>query len=129
MFSTEKLIKMALEEDLGPGDITTLSTIPPGTVARALVKSKQDCVAAGLQVLGLVFRTLDPSLKIEARAADGENLKVGSPLMAITGNVISILMAERTGLNFVQRLCGIATLTSRYVAAVDGFRAEIVDTR
>lgn len=129
MFSTEKLIKMALEEDLGPGDITTLSTIPPGTVARAQVKSKQECVAAGLQVLGLVFRTLDPSLKIEARAADGDELKPGASLMAVTGNVISILMAERTALNFVQRLCGVATLTARYVAAVDGYPAQIVDTR
>ncbi len=129
MFATEKLIKMALEEDLGSGDVTTLSTVPPGTVARALIKTKQDCVAAGMQVLGLVFRTLDPSLKIEARVADGERLHAGDPLLAVTGNVISILMAERVALNFVQRLCGIATLTACYVKAVAGYSAEIVDTR
>jgi len=129
MFSTEKLIKMALEEDLGSGDVTTLSTVPPGTTARALIKTKQECVAAGIQVLGLVFRTLDPSLKIEARVADGDRLDVGDSLMMVTGNVISILMAERVALNFVQRLCGIATLTSRFVAEVEEYKAEIVDTR
>ena len=129
MFATEKLIKMALEEDLGSGDVTTLSTVPPGTVSRALIKAKQDCVASGMQVLGLVFRTLDPSLKIEARVADGDRLRAGDPLMAVTGNVISILMAERVALNFVQRLCGITTLTAAYVEAVAGYSAEIVDTR
>ncbi len=129
MFATEKLIKMALEEDLGSGDVTTLSTVPPGTVSRALIKAKQDCVASGMQVLGLVFRTLDPSLKIEARVTDGDRLQVGDPLMAVSGNVISILMAERVALNFVQRLCGIATLTARFVAEVEAYSAEIVDTR
>ena len=110
MFATEKLIKMALEEDLGSGDVTTLSTIPPGTQARALIKAKQECVASGMQVLGLVFRTLDPSLKIDERVADGDQLKVGDPLI-------------------VQRLCGVSTLTARFVAAVKDFKAEIVDTR
>lgn len=129
MFATEKLIKMALEEDLGSGDVTTLSTVPPGTVSRALIKAKQACVAAGMQVLGLVFRTLDPSLKIEARVADGDRLQAGDPLLAVSGNVISILMAERVALNFVQRLCGIATLTARFVAEVETYSAEIVDTR
>ncbi|MEA1921823.1 MAG: carboxylating nicotinate-nucleotide diphosphorylase [Pseudomonadota bacterium] len=129
MFATEKLIKMALEEDLGSGDVTTLSTVPPGTQARALIKAKQECVASGIQVLGLVFRTLDPSLKLEERVADGDQLKDGEPLMLVTGNVISILMAERVALNFVQRLCGISTLTARFVAAVKDFQAEIVDTR
>ncbi len=129
MFATEKLIKMALEEDLGSGDVTTLSTVPPGTLASALIKAKQECVVAGIQVLGRVFRTLDPALKIEARVADGDRLKVGDSIMAVSGNVISILMAERVALNFVQRLCGVATLTSRFVAAVEGFQAEIVDTR
>ncbi len=129
MFATEKLIKMALEEDLGSGDVTTLSTVPPGTQARALIKAKQECVASGMQVLGLVFRTLDPSLKIDERVADGDQLKVGDPLMLVTGNAVSILMAERVALNFVQRLCGISTLTSRFVAAVKEFKAEIVDTR
>ena len=129
MFATEKLIKMALEEDLGSGDVTTLSTVPPGTVGRALIKAKQECVAAGIQVLELVFRSLDPALKIETRVADGDRLKVGDPLMVVTGNVISILMAERVALNFVQHLCGVATLTSRFVAAIEGSQAEIVDTR
>ncbi len=129
MFATEKLIKMALEEDLGSGDVTTLSTVQPGTQARALIKTKQECVVAGLQVLELVFRTLDSSLEIETQVADGDFLKVGDPIMAVTGNVISILMAERVALNFVQRLCGIATLTSQFVAEIQGSRAEIVDTR
>ncbi|MBN2808689.1 MAG: carboxylating nicotinate-nucleotide diphosphorylase [Deltaproteobacteria bacterium] len=129
MFATEKLIRMALEEDLGSGDVTTLSTVPPGTMARALIKAKQECVVAGIQVTGLVFRTLDPSLKIEARVADGDRLQVGAPLMSVTGNVSSILMAERVALNFVQRLCGVATLTARFVAAVAETEAEIVDTR
>ncbi len=129
MFATEKLINMALEEDLGSGDVTTLSTVQPGTQARALIKTKQECVASGMQVLGLVFRTLDQSLKIEDQVADGDQLKVGDPLMVVTGNVVSILMAERVALNFVQRLCGISTLTSCFVAAVKDFKAEIVDTR
>ncbi len=129
MFATEKLIKMALEEDLGSGDVTTLSTVQPGTQARALIKTKQECVASGMQVLGLVFRTLDQSLKIEDQVTDGDQLKVGDPLMVVTGNVVSILMAERVALNFVQRLCGISTLTSCFVAAVKDFKAEIVDTR
>lgn len=129
MFATEKLIKMALEEDLGSGDVTTLSTVPPGTVSRALIKAKQECVASGMQVLGLVFRTLDPSLKIEALVDDGDRLKIGDTMMAVTGNVISILMAERVALNFVQRLCGVATLTASFVAEVEAYSAEIVDTR
>ncbi len=129
MFATEKLIKMALEEDLGSGDVTTLSTVPPGTAARALIKAKQECVAAGIQVLGLVFRTLDPSLEIKDMVADGDRLKAGESIMAVSGNALSILMAERVALNFVQRLCGVATLTSRFVSAVEGSQAEIVDTR
>jgi nicotinate-nucleotide pyrophosphorylase (carboxylating) len=129
MFAAEKLIKMALEEDLGSGDVTTLATVPPGTVARALVRTKQECTAAGIQILGLVFRTLDASLKIEARVEDGDRLKPGDPLVAVTGNVVSILMAERVALNFVQRLCGVATLTAAFVAAVADSQAEIVDTR
>ncbi len=129
MFAAEKLIKMALEEDLGSGDVTTLSTVPPGTVTRALVKAKQECVACGLQVMGLVFRTLDASLKIEARVKDGDKIKPGDALLSVTGNAASILMAERVALNFVQRLCGIATLTAEYVAAVADYPVEIVDTR
>ncbi|HDS16421.1 MAG TPA: carboxylating nicotinate-nucleotide diphosphorylase [Proteobacteria bacterium] len=129
MFATEKLIKMALEEDLGSGDVTTLSTVPPGTQAKALIKAKQDCVVAGIQVAGLVFRTLDPSLRLEAQATDGDRLQVGAPLMTISGEAVSILMAERVALNFIQRLCGVATITARFVAAIEGYAAEIVDTR
>ncbi|MBN2705194.1 MAG: carboxylating nicotinate-nucleotide diphosphorylase [Deltaproteobacteria bacterium] len=129
MFATEKLIKMALEEDLGSGDVTTLSTVPPGTQAKALIKAKQDCVVAGIQVAGLVFRTLDPSLRLEAQATDGDCLQVGAPLMTISGEAVSILMAERVALNFIQRLCGVATITAKFVAAVEGYAVEIVDTR
>ena len=129
MFAAEKLIKMALEEDLGSGDVTTLSTVPPGTVTRALVKAKQECTACGLQVMGLVFRTLDASLKVEARVNDGDRIEAGDTLLAVTGNAASILMAERVALNFVQRLCGIATLTADFVVAVADYSAEIVDTR
>ncbi len=129
MFSTEQLIKMALTEDLGSGDITTMSTVPPGTLATATVAFKESGVVAGLEVMALVYRTLDASLKIELLVADGTRVEAETVVATVTGPSFALLMGERVALNFLQHLSGIATLTRAYVDRVAGTRAVVVDTR
>ncbi|MBW1645335.1 MAG: carboxylating nicotinate-nucleotide diphosphorylase [Deltaproteobacteria bacterium] len=129
MFSTEQLIKMALSEDLGSGDITTMSTVPPGTLSTATVAFKEKGVVAGLEVMALVYRTLDASLKIELLARDGDAVAAETVVATVTGPSFAILMGERVALNFLQHLSGIATLTRAYVDRVGNAGAMIVDTR
>src|SRR5262245_35156456 len=123
------LVKYALSEDVGTGDITSLNCLRPGVQARAALVAKQGGVVAGVDVARLVFREVDPQLKVRVIAADGASVKPGQALAQITGDAGSILKAERTALNFLQHLSGIATLTRQFVDAVAGTHATILDTR
>ena len=123
------LVKYALSEDVGTGDITTLNSIPSGVNARAVIVTREDGVAAGIDVARLTFREAEPRLKFRELVHDGDRLEAGAALAQITGEVGGILKAERTALNFLQRLCGIATLTRRFVDQIAGTGATILDTR
>ncbi|MEM9355994.1 MAG: carboxylating nicotinate-nucleotide diphosphorylase [Pseudomonadota bacterium] len=120
----------ALSEDLGlAGDITTNSVIAPHWTATASINSRENGIVSGLVVACEAFRQLDPDIELDVTAADGDQVSPGDTVMAIAGNARAILSAERIALNFLGRMSGIATLTNRYVAAVAGTRATIVDTR
>jgi len=124
-----QLVQFALSEDVGTGDITTLNSIPSGVSARAVIVTREDGVAAGVDVARLTFREAEPRLKFRPLAQDGERLKAGAALAQVTGEVGGILKAERTALNFLQRMCGVASLTRRFVDAVAGTGAVVLDTR
>lgn len=125
----ERLVRAALDEDRGRGDVTTAATVPPGLGGRARLLAKAPGLVAGLPVAREVYRQVDPEVDFEARVEDGDRLGPGDLIAAATGAFASLLVAERTALNFLQRLSGIATLTARYVDAVEGTGARIVDTR
>jgi nicotinate-nucleotide pyrophosphorylase (carboxylating) len=122
-------VVQALKEDLGQGDITTDALIPPTLEARALILVKASGVLAGIEVVEIVFQQVDPSLTFERMAEDGTRVQAGSVIGVVTGKAAGILKAERVALNFLQRLSGIATETAKYVAAVAGTGARILDTR
>src|SRR5262245_36374706 len=123
------LVKFALSEDVGTGDITSLNTIKSGVNARAVIMAKEPGVIAGLDVARLTFREADPSLKFRALAKDGDPLRAGVAVAQVVGDAGSLLKAERTALNFLQRLSGVASLTRRFVDRVAGTGAVILDTR
>ena len=123
------LIRRALEEDVGSGDATTLATVPEGRGGAAELRVRQDIVVAGLPVAAAVFAVVDPAMACRLRVADGDVVLAGTVLMNVEGPLRGILTGERTALNFLQHLSGVATLTARYVAAVAGTRARILDTR
>jgi nicotinate-nucleotide pyrophosphorylase (carboxylating) len=119
----------ALGEDRGPADITTLACVRPEARARARIFAKEPCVLAGLPVAEQVFREQDATLVLTPRARDGDALKPGATALEISGSAAAILTGERSALNFLQQLSGVATETRRYVEAVAGTRAQILDTR
>lgn len=124
------LISLALLEDLGSaGDVTSRAFIPAAATSRARIVSRCDCIASGIATAAEVFRRVDPSLGITAHAAEGDRLAPGSVLLEISGPTRSILSGERTALNFLGRLCGIATLSRRFAEAVRGTKAILLDTR
>jgi len=126
----EDAVRAALLEDLGrAGDITTNATIPAMKQARAVIAARQPGIVAGLDLAKAAFRLLDPALGFDARIADGASVTPGAILATIEGPARALLSAERVALNFLGRLSGIATLTSRYVAAVAHTKARIVCTR
>ena len=126
----EPLVRAALLEDIGPGDITTMLCVPAGTTATATVLAKQPGVIAGLAIAELAFKLLDPNAHWEALVKDGARVGEGrTPLATVTGDARALLTAERVALNFMQRLSGIATLTAHYVSLTAGTQARIVDTR
>jgi nicotinate-nucleotide pyrophosphorylase (carboxylating) len=122
-------VRLALAEDVGSGDVTTLSIVPPNAAAKAVMIAREPLVVAGLPVAEAVFRELSPALQITRTAGDGDQVKAGQSLLQISGPAQAILTAERVALNFVQRLSGIATLTRQFVDAVRGTRAQVLDTR
>ena len=123
------LVQRALGEDLGPGDATTPLVIEVGRHGRGVIEARQDLVVCGLEVAAAVFRCLDPAVGFEASSRDGALLGAGKPLGDVSGNLRALLAGERTALNFLGRLCGVATWTRRFVDAVAGTGARIVDTR
>lgn len=125
----DKIIELALAEDLGQGDVTSEILIPLDLVGKAYILVKEEGVIAGLEVAEKVFRHVDPTLKVEILIKDGAKVKAGDITANVSGAVISILEAERTAINFVQKLSGVATATSKYVAKVQGLKTNIVDTR
>jgi nicotinate-nucleotide pyrophosphorylase (carboxylating) len=125
----DKIIDLALAEDIDRGDITSEALLPPDLSGRASLLVKAKGVLAGIDVAGQVFRHVDPLLNVEVLIKDGAAIKPGDIAANVSGSVISILKAERTALNFLQRLSGIASLTAQYVAKTKGTDARIYDTR
>ena len=122
-------IKRALAEDIGTGDATTLSIVPPDATMRGQIIAKQDGVIAGLDVARAAYELLDSSVDFRAQTEDGSRVTRGGILALVSGRTASLLTAERTALNFLGRMSGIATLTRQFVDAVAGTRAVILDTR
>jgi nicotinate-nucleotide pyrophosphorylase (carboxylating) len=129
MRTTDDLIKLALHEDIGPGDITTDNLVTADTQGKGVIIAKQDLIIAGLAVTEQVFHTLDPKIVFDACFSDGQPVTAGSTVVRIDGSLKTLLKGERTALNFLQRLSGIATQTRAYVIAVAGTGVKLVDTR
>ena len=123
-----EVVRRALAEDLGWGDVTTEATVAATQQAKGVLLAKSPCVIAGIEVALEAFRQLDPSLTVQAHRADGDSCAAGDVIATIHGAAASLLTAERTALNFLQRLSGIATLTRRFVDAAGG-RIIVLDTR
>ncbi len=127
--SVARLVEIALHEDIQTGDITSEATIPADTYGTAQFRFKQDGVVCGLPLGKLVFQTLDGTISWSEFAAEGDKVRAGTVVAEVEGPVRALLSGERTALNFMQRMSGVATLTRRYVQAVEGTRATILDTR
>ena len=123
------LLAASVREDLGFGDVTSEALVPEDALARAEFVSKESLVVAGIPVVRELVRMYDPALKFRALASDGARVSPGSVLIEVEGRARAIFAVERISLNFLQRLSGIATLTRRFVTAVEGTKAVIVDTR
>jgi nicotinate-nucleotide pyrophosphorylase (carboxylating) len=128
-FGALAIIDLALKEDAGTGDITTLATVPASRRASAVMLAKEPATIFGLEVAAAVFHRVDPDTQFEPLVDDGTRVGPGTNIAKVAGRARSVLLAERVALNFIQRLSGVATVTSRYVDAVQGTRARVVDTR
>ncbi len=126
--SVSQAVERALAEDVGAGDVTTAVTVPEAARARALITQKAPGVVYGLELAEATFRALDPEVEVRRLAAEGE-WREGGPVLELEGAARALLTGERTALNFLQRLSGVATLTARCVRAVEGTGARILDTR
>ncbi|WP_298273283.1 carboxylating nicotinate-nucleotide diphosphorylase [Geobacter sp.] len=129
MIGLDKLIEEALREDIHTGDITTLAVVAGRRPGRARLVAKEPMVLAGIEVAARVFHVLDPSISFTPRFEDGARLSAGDLIAELEGDASLLLQGERVALNLVQRMCGTATLTARFVEAVRGTKARIVDTR
>jgi len=125
----DELVRMALREDVGAGDLTTEACVPVGARGSAMCYAKSDVVVAGMDAAERVFALLEPGCSFVRRAQDGDELSAGGRLFDVQGSLRTLLVAERTALNFIQRLCGVATLTRASVRALDGTRTRLLDTR
>ena len=126
---TDHLIDLALDEDAGLGDVTSRAIFPARHTSRAFIAARQDLVVCGLEVAARVFARVDPALSVTLTARDGDHVKKGATVLRVAGSTRSLLTAERTALNFLQRLSGIATLSRRFADAVAGTGVRVVDTR
>ena len=124
-----ELIKLAIVEDIGDGDHSSISCISENTNGRAHLLIKEHGVLAGIKVAMVVFHQIDPSLKLEVFLKDGAKIKNGDIAFIVSGKVLSILQSERLVLNFLQRMSGIATTTNKYVKKLEGLKTRILDTR
>jgi nicotinate-nucleotide pyrophosphorylase (carboxylating) len=127
--SLDEIIRLALEEDVGSGDITTGATVEEGVRAAARIVAKEDCVVCGLGIVRRTFEIVDPAVEADLHAEDGSHVEAGTHVATIRGPARALLTGERAALNFLQRLSGIATLTRVYVDKVRGTGAQILDTR
>jgi len=127
--AVDDVLKSAVREDLGSGDVTTASTIPVDAKATGRYTTKQQLVVSGLSVARRLLELVDPSLKFQFIASDGDFVGMGAPIAEVSGSARSVLTGERVTLNMLQRMCGIATLARDYVERVKGTSATIVDTR
>lgn len=129
-FDTKEFVRRVLAEDLGSGgDVTSIATIDAGARFSAEMNSRQVIVIAGLDLAADFFRALDPDVQVEQFASDGDRVEHGTTLLRLAGNARAMLAAERSALNTLQHLSGIATLTRQYVEAISGTRAHLLDTR
>jgi len=125
----QALVDLALAEDIGPGDITTLATVPADATAEGVMISKEAGVISGIDVAAWVFWRIDPAVSFVPTIENGARVEVGDVIAELSGNAHSVLAGERLALNLLQRLSGVASLTARFVDAVAGTGASIVDTR
>ena len=125
----DKIIDSALEEDLGPGDITTAALVDLSVKGEARLIAKEEIILAGIEVFSRVFSRLDPEIVVETKYRDGEAVSNGEDIGIVKGSMRGILSGERTALNFLQRLSGIATLTRKYVERTDSSKVRVIDTR
>jgi nicotinate-nucleotide pyrophosphorylase (carboxylating) len=128
-FALREIIHRALQEDIGSGDVTTEAICEPDQMGRAVIRTKESCVIAGVPIAQMVFEALDSRIQCTPRVRDGDRLSAGQIIAEIEGRLRAILTGERTALNLLQRLSGIATITARYVDAVRDFSVKILDTR
>lgn len=126
---TDDIIDLAIREDVGDGDHTSLACIPRGATGKMQLLVKQPGVIAGVNVAKRIFQKLDGSAAMEQRIADGAQVEPGDVVFYVTGRVVSLLQAERLALNFMQRLSGVATQTAAYAAALSGLKTKVIDTR
>jgi len=124
-----ELVRRALAEDVGAGDVTALATVPTGAVGAARILAREEVVVAGLPLAGMVFTSLDPAMKVEFFVTDGNLVEKGRDLLRLAGSGRAILTGERTALNFLTHLSGIATLTRRFVELLAGTGTKMRDTR
>lgn len=132
MLSTQQIdrvVRLALEEDVPFGDLSAQAFVPASAHAKAALIAREPGVASGMEVFSRAIRALDEGVIVEAEVADGDSFNAGQRLATVTGPARPVLTCERTALNLVQRMSGIATATAAYVKAVEGTRARIVDTR
>ncbi len=125
----DEIVKQALIEDLGDGDHTSLATIPDSAFGKAQLIAKQNGILAGVDVAIKVFKAVDTGIQVEIIKKDGNIIREGDPVLVVEGNAQSILSAERTALNFIQRMSGIATFTYKMVRKLEGLKTKILDTR
>lgn len=129
MLTEDKLIRIALEEDIGPSDVTTDGLIDTDRSAEARIVAKETLVLAGLDLAHQVFTVLDATVRFQTAFKDGERVQAGDEVAAVSGKLHALLAGERTALNFLQRLSGIATLTRRFVDKTEGAKVRLTDTR
>ena len=124
-----RLIALALEEDVGPGDRTAEACVPAAARGSALILAKETLVVSGVSAAARVFRALDPTCELEALRGEGDAAAAGDGVLRVRGSLRAVLTGERTALNLLMRLCGIATLTRRYAQALAGTKTRLLDTR
>ncbi len=125
----DQIIELALAEDIGTGDCTSLSTVPAHTMGRARLLVKEAGVLSGMEVAAKVFHRVDPNIIMHQQLKDGDHIKPGDIAFTVEGHSVSLLQAERLALNFMQLMSGIATYTAQYVEALNGLGTKVIDTR